>query len=111
MSTEACVVGIGSFSEYIVKYLDYPKHWYDEVKEGDKVIVHFFLCNSKSEVDILCALLGIEPMDFSTHLIDISKVKTLSLERWCMRHNIVDQYDGFIRMVDLGFEFIFDLDT
>lgn len=111
MGTNAHVIGIGSFSKSIVNYLDYPAHWYNEVMAGQRVIVHLFLCFSKNETDQLCRILGIEAMDFSSHEIKRSKIDFFDLKTWCEDKDIRDDYIGFEKMLNQGFEFIFVLDT
>jgi len=112
MGMDACVIGIGPFSHGLVKYMDYPSEYYEEVPEGAAVFVTFFQCNATFPSRLLAQALGIEDCwDFEKHPFDRNSGREID---WELLQELQEgsewgeeEIEGFKVCFDAGFKFFY----
>jgi hypothetical protein len=89
MSTEAFIQAMGPFSSRVADHLEYPARCYEGCREGVTVFSAFFHQNTRDSSKVLAEAMGAKPFDFSTHELDVEKLKAL-----CSDENWDYLYDG-----------------
>lgn len=77
MSANSYLTAVGKFNRAIVEYLDYPKEYYDEMRDGDEIVVDFPECNTTSQSRELAHWLQVSFDDFRTHKLNSSAIRAV----------------------------------
>ena len=104
MGMNAEVIAIGTFQRSIVPYLQYPKEYYVNTRDGVRIAeTVFFVESGSSESRQLAAGFGVDPWDFNQHELDPARAD-IELLREMFGDEMVRSFEG---LRDAGFSFFF----
>ena len=101
---DADIFAIGEFKDTIVDYLEYNKRYYQNLKNGSKVVVSsIFYVNGEERTKILAECLGIDHFNVNQHEIDTKRINFFKLEKEFDE----DEVATFKALYKAGFSFYF----
>jgi len=107
MGMNAQLFAIGRYNSDLKRDLDYPSHYYNDLKEDVIIMTEFVRCNTSDQSYQLSNALGIDPWDFNKHFIPNKKAKEISIEALDLNFtggSLCEKFDTFVKY---GFSFIY----